>query len=204
MARPDRTAPERPVTTSPNLRFSVFIAASLDGFIARADGDLDWLLTATTSTDDHGYAAYMQSIDTLLLGRHTYEKVLSFDPWPYVGKRVVVMSNTLDDTAIPPALAGQVSLQHGTVHDAAAALAAAGAKSVYVDGGKLIQSFLAEELIDTLTITRIPMLIGNGIPLFGNAGHDIRLAHLRTTTYESGFVQSTYRVAAPLATATHC
>ena len=159
---------------------------------------------ADRRTLDELVAGYERDRQTLLLGRHTYEKVLSFDPWPYVGKRVVVMSNTLDDAAIPPALAGQVSLQHGTVHDAAAALAAAGAKSVYVDGGKLIQSFLAEELIDTLTITRIPMLIGNGIPLFGNAGHDIRLAHLRTTTYESGFVQSTYRVAAPLATATHC
>ncbi|WP_455287072.1 dihydrofolate reductase family protein [Cupriavidus necator] len=188
--------------TNPYPRFSAFIAASLDGFIARTDGELDWLLGATTSTDDHGYAAYMQGIDTLLLGRNTYQKVLSFSPWPYAGKRVVVMSNTLD--AIAPKLAGEVSLQRGSVREAAAALAASGATSVYVDGGKLIQSFLAEGLIDTLTITRIPMLIGNGIPLFGDARRDIRLAHLRTTTYESGFVQSTYRVAAPLATATHC
>ncbi len=99
-----------------NLRFSVFIATSLDGFI-EADGDLDWLLSATTSTDDHGYAAYMQSVDTLLLGRNTYEKVLSFDPWPYAGKRVVVMSNTLAADAVPPALADDVRLLHGTVRE---------------------------------------------------------------------------------------
>ncbi|MGY2491628.1 dihydrofolate reductase family protein [Cupriavidus sp. CP313] len=184
------------MTTAPNLRFSVFIATSLDGFIARADGDLDWLLSATTSSDDHGYAAYMQSVDTLLLGRNTYEKVLTFDPWPYAGKRVMVMSNTLAADAVPPALADDVRLLRGTVREAAAALAAAGATSVYVDGGKLIQSFLADGLIDTLTITRIPVLIGHGIALFGDAGHDIQLAHLRTTTYESGFVQSTYRVVA--------
>lgn len=176
------------------IKSSVFIATSLDGFIARADGDLDWLLGATTSTDDHGYAAYMATIDTLVMGRASFEKVLTFGEWAYAGKRVVILSTTLGVRDIPQTLEGAVELHPGPVPELIDYLRATGSTSLYVDGGKVIQSFLKAGQIDEITITLIPVLIGTGIPLFGDAGGDIQLEHLRTKAFESGFVQSTYLV----------
>lgn len=174
--------------------FSVYIATSLDGFIARSDGDLDWLLSAATSDDDHGYAAYMAGIDTLVMGRNTFEKVLTFGEWPYPDTRVVVLSRTLSVEDIPVALRSGVSLHAGPVEALVQSLVEAGAKGVYVDGGQVIQAFLAAGLLNELTITRIPILIGQGISLFADAGRDIVLEHLRTRAFDSGFVQSTYRI----------
>ncbi|UVM55188.1 dihydrofolate reductase family protein [Pseudomonas sp. B21-012] len=172
------------------LKISVYIATSLDGFIARESGELDWLMVATSSSDDHGYAAYMATIDTLVMGRNTFEKVLTFGEWPYPHKRVVVLSSTLQ----------QADMQHGVevhpgpVADLVEHLNETGAKGLYLDGGQVIQSFLREGRLDELTITRIPVLLGSGIPLFGALGKDVTLQHMRSTTFESGFVQSTYRV----------
>lgn len=176
------------------IRFSVFIATSLDGFIARPDGNLDWLIGAADPADDHGYADFMAGIDTLAMGRNTFEKVLTFGEWPYLGRRVVVFSRTLTRQTLPAALAGAVELFSGSVAELAAHLERSGARSVYVDGGQLIQGFLGAGLIDAITLTRIPVLLGSGIPLFGPVPQDIRLEHVHTRAYESGFVQSTYRV----------
>ncbi|CAM3918209.1 hypothetical protein CCOS865_00894 [Pseudomonas reidholzensis] len=175
-----------------SLKTSVFIATSLDGFIAREDGSLDWLMGATSSTDDHGYAAFMASVDTLVMGRGTFDKVLTFGEWPYPQKRVVVLSGSL--TALPAGLGEGVELHAGPISALLEHLAATGAKSLYLDGGKLIQGFLREGRVDELTITHIPVLLGGGIPLFGELARDVLLQHLRTTTFESGFVQSSYRV----------
>lgn len=177
-----------------SIRFSVFIATSLDGFIARPDGNLDWLIGASDSTDDHGYADFMAGIDALVMGRNTFETALTFGEWPYPGRRVVVFSRTLTRQALPAALADAVELFSGSVAELAGYLECSGARSVYVDGGQLIQGFLRAGLIAEITLTRIPVLLGSGIPLFGPVPQDIHLEHVRTRTYESGFVQSTYRV----------
>ncbi|HEN8800277.1 TPA: dihydrofolate reductase [Pseudomonas putida] len=176
-----------------SIKASVFIATSLDGFIAREDGNIDWLLGATQSTDDHGYAAFMAGIDTLVMGRGTFDKVSSFDTWPYPDTRVVVVSTKLQ--ALPAIPSAQVELHPGPIPALLEHLQASGATSIYVDGGKLIQGFLREGLISELTITRIPVLLGQGIALFGELMRDVPLQHLRTTSYASGFVQSTYQVA---------
>ncbi|WP_050461969.1 dihydrofolate reductase family protein [Herbaspirillum autotrophicum] len=176
------------------IHFSAYIATSLDGFIARSNGDLDWLFNATTSTDDHGYAEYMNGIDTIVMGRNTYQTVLGFGEWPYPEKRVVVLSTTLSADAIPSHLQDKLLLHPGPLPQLLKSLTEHGCNNVYVDGGSVIQSFLAARLLDQITVTTIPILIGSGIPLFGNPGHDIRLAHHKTTAFDSGFVQTTYQI----------
>ena len=173
---------------------SVFIATSLDGFIARPNGDLDWLPTPDGADgEDFGYASFMSTIDTLVMGRGTYEKALTFGAWPYGKHRVVVL--TTGTLASPPTSAN-VEAMAGDPRDIVRTLGARGAKSLYVDGGVTIQRFLDAGLIQRLIITRIPVLLGDGLPLFGKLGHDIRLAHVGTRHWPNGLVQSEYRVLA--------
>ena len=178
-----------------SIKASVFIATSLDGFIARANGDLDWLTGAESapSEQDYGYQEFMDTVDTIVLGRNTFELVLTFDTWPYSGKKVVVLNSRLD--AIPPHLADSVEWLSLPPQRLVERLAAQGSTHLYVDGGKTIQGFLNAGLINELIITRIPILIGTGIPLFGPLNHDIKLAHVATRQFENGFVQSRYRIA---------
>jgi dihydrofolate reductase len=178
-----------------SIKASVFIATSLDGFIARANGDLDWLTGAESASteQDYGYQEFMDTVDTIVVGRNTFELVLTFDTWPYSGKKVVVLSSR--PNAIPPHLANDVEWLSLPPQRLVGRLAAQGATHLYVDGGKTIQGFLNAGLIDELTITRVPILIGAGVPLFGPLNHDIRLTHIATRQFESGFVQSKYRVA---------
>jgi dihydrofolate reductase len=173
----------------------VFIATSLDGFIARANGDLDWLTDAGSSTteQDYGYQEFMDTVDTIVLGRNTFELVLTFDTWPYGGKKVVVLSSK--PGAVPPHLVDSVEWLSLPPQRLVERLAAQGARHLYVDGGKTIQGFLNAGLIDELTITRVPVLIGTGVPLFGPLNHHVRLTHNVTQEFENGFVQSKYRVA---------
>ena len=171
---------------------AVFIAASVDGYIARSDGGLDWL-PASGSGEDYGYAAFAASVDALVMGRKTFETVLSFGAWPYTGKRVVVLSSGTVD--VPDAHVDDVevlALEPGAVlrH-----LGADGVRRVYVDGGQTIQRFLRAGLITELIVTRIPVLLGSGIPLFGELPSDVPLTHVETRAFESGLVQSQYRVA---------
>ena len=169
---------------------SVFIGASVDGFIARGDGGLDWLPEG--GGEPHGYLEFMASVDALVIGRNTFEIVLGFDPWPYGDKRVVVLaSKPVDLSAVS---GGRVEQMAGTPAEIVARLAASGAHHLYVDGGITIQRFLSAGLIDRLIITRVPVLIGEGIPLFGALPHDVRLEHVATRPYPSGLVQSEYRV----------
>ncbi len=179
-----------------SLKSSVFIATSLDGFIAREDGNLDWLDAANATVpagEDCGYNAFMASIDVLVMGRGTYEKVLSFGQWSYANKSVIVLSSkTLE---IPAELKNSVTHSSETPQELQARLSQEGAKRLYIDGGITIQRFLAAGLIDDMTITLIPTVLGNGIPLFGRAENDILLKHVETKTYEFGFVQLTYQVA---------
>ncbi|MBE9115428.1 dihydrofolate reductase [Lusitaniella coriacea LEGE 07157] len=178
-----------------SIRLSVFIATSLDGFIARKNGELDWLDAANAIVpegEDCGYRAFMESIDRLIMGRKTYEKVLSFDEWSYGNKPVIVLSR--NKIEIPDRLAETVSHSSESPRDLRDRLSKEGAERLYIDGGITIQRFLNEGLIDDLTITIIPILLGSGIPLFSNLKKDISLNHIATKTYDFGFIQLTYEV----------
>jgi dihydrofolate reductase len=174
------------------MKISVFVGASLDGFIARANDDLDFLPPG--GGEPHGYKEFIATVDTLVIGRKTFEKVLTMGPWPYGDKRVVVLSSRPLD--LSAAGGGMVEQMSGTPPEIVAKLAAKGAQHLYVDGGITIQRFLRAGLVQRLTITRVPVLIGDGIPLFGALPRDIRLSHLATKHYPSGLVSSEYEVVA--------
>ncbi len=171
------------------VKTSVFVGTSLDGFIARADGSFDFL---PQEPEEHGFEAFFASVDALVIGRHTYEVVLRFPGWPYGSKPVFVLSSR----PLAPAPAGAV-VEHlaGAPAEILASLAARGIRHVYLDGGLTVQRFLAAGLVDRIIVTRVPVLIGQGIPLFGPTPHDIALKHVATRQYPSGLVQSEYEVA---------
>jgi dihydrofolate reductase len=169
---------------------SVFVGASVDGFIARPNGELDWLPEG--GGEPHGYNEFFASVDALVIGRKTFETVLAFDAWPYGDKRVVVLSGKLVDLSVA---GGVVEQMAGDPADIVAKLAASGAHHLYIDGGITIQRFLRAGLVDRLIITRVPVLIGEGVPLFGSLAKDVRLTHVGTRDFPSGLVQSEYRIA---------
>ncbi|MEH6591407.1 MAG: dihydrofolate reductase family protein [Halioglobus sp.] len=174
---------------------SVYIATSLDGFIAREDGSLDWLDAASATVpdgEDCGYAAFMNSIDALIMGRNTYEKVLSFGQWPYEKKPVIVLSSRALE--IPDSLSNMVEHSFESPNKLYERLSKMGLKRIYIDGGITIQRFLDAGLIDDITITKIPIIIAKGKPLFDGLHRDIALKHIATKSYEFGFTQSTYQV----------
>jgi len=171
---------------------SVFIGTSLDGFIARPNGDLDFLPPG--GGEPHGYDEFIASVDVIVIGRKTFEKVLTLGPWPYGDKRVVVLSSRPVD--LSAASGGVVEQMAGPPAQIVSQLAASGAHHLYVDGGITIQGFLRAGLIQRLIITRVPVLIGGGVPLFGSLARDIRLRHVATRHYPSGLVSSEYHVAA--------
>ena len=169
---------------------TVFVGTSLDGFIARPNGDLEWLPPG--GGEEHGYEAFFASVDAIVVGRGTFEKVLTFDAWPYGTKPVVVLSSRPLDRARAPG--GMVEQMAGPPAEIVARLAARGFRRLYVDGGVTIQRFLRAGLIQRLIVTRVPVLIGQGIPLFGPLEADIRLRHVATRQYPSGLVQSEYAI----------
>jgi dihydrofolate reductase len=177
------------------MRCSVFIGISLDGFIARENGELDWLPGAEGGSSDgeeHGYPAFIATVDTIVIGRGSYEKVLTFDSWPYGDKPVVVLTSRPETLATPPV--STVTVMGGTPDEIVGRLRERGARHLYVDGGITIQQFLAAGLIQRIILTRIPVVIGRGIPLFGPVPQDIRLRHMSTRALPSGMVQSEYEV----------
>ncbi len=169
---------------------SVFIGTSVDGFIARSNGDLDFLPEG--GGEPHGYDEFMASIDALVIGRGTFEIVLAFPAWPYGNKRVVVLSSRPFD--VSAVRGGVVEQMSGPPAEIVSKLAASGAHNLYIDGGITIQRFLRAGLVQRLIITRVPVLIGEGIPLFGALPRDLRLHHVTTQHYPSGLVKSEYRV----------
>ncbi|OLB19721.1 MAG: deaminase [Acidobacteria bacterium 13_2_20CM_2_57_6] len=169
---------------------SVFIGTSVDGFIARPNGELDFL---PEGGEPHGYDEFIASVDAIVIGRKTFETVLAFQAWPYGDKRVVVLSSRpVDFSAVR---GGVVEQMAGPPAEIVSQLAARGIKHLYIDGGVTIQGFLRAGAIQRLIITRVPVLIGEGVPLFGSVPRDIRLRHVATRHYASGLVQSEYEVA---------
>jgi dihydrofolate reductase len=174
------------------MKASVFVGTSVDGFIARPNGELDWLPAG--GGEPHGYDEFIGSVDAIVIGRHTFETVLGFDTWPYGEKRVVVLSSRPVDLSAPVARGGIVEHMSGSPAEIVSRLAARGVRHAYVDGGVTIQGFLRAGLIDRLVVTRVPVLIGDGIRLFGALSRDIRLRHVATRSFPSGLVQSEYEV----------
>jgi dihydrofolate reductase len=170
-------------------RASVFLAASLDGFIARPDGGIDWLGIVERPGEDYGNEAFCDSVDTIVMGRKTYDVVLGFEPWPYVRMRCVVI--TSDTTR--KSRHGE-EFYSGELAVLFERLAVEGAKHVYVDGGVLIARALAEGLVDEITVSVLPIVLGQGTPLAPSIGRDVPLELLDCRAFESGLVQLRYRV----------
>ncbi|MEM8863154.1 MAG: dihydrofolate reductase family protein [Chloroflexota bacterium] len=176
------------------MKITVYIATSLDGFIARPDGDIDWLNNpdyVLENGDDMGYGALMQSIDAMVMGSSTFEKVLSFGiEWPYGETTVIVLSSR--DLEVPAEIKKTVRLMKGSPAEIVQSLMQDGINHIYLDGGKTVQNFLAAGLVSELIITKIPILLGQGIPLFGPIPQDMHLTHMSTQSYPNGMVQSRY------------
>jgi len=175
-------------------RCSVFIASSLDGYIARADGSLEWLSVVEREGEDYGYGEFLGGVDALVMGRKTYDTVLGFDEWPFAGKRCIVLTH-----ARPPSSRADEEFASGAPAVLLEQLGREGVRRVYVDGGAVIRQFLAAGLVDDLTLSVIPVLLGGGIRLFdadprGRApAVSLRLASART--FDSGLCQLRYELA---------
>src|SRR5215510_13788251 len=172
------------------MKTSVYIGTSLDGFIAKTDGDIDWLTQYANDEAIHAYEEFMNGIDAIVIGKGTFEKILTFPSWPYE-KKAFVLSNSLKQ--LPDTLKDKATLLSMKPKEILSYLSGIGFSSIYVDGGKVIQDFLKEDLIDDLIISKVPILIGNGIPLFGFLSADLKFRHLRTQTQSNGLVRSYYK-----------
>jgi dihydrofolate reductase len=176
--------------TSSPIICSVFVGTSVDGFIARRDGSIDWLPPG--GGEEHGYTAFVATVDAIVMGRGTFDTVLKFERWPFQKPVIVLTTRACDITLSPDAC---VEYMAGAPRNVVDRLARRGMTHLYIDGGVTIQRFLNAGLIDRMTITRVPVIIGDGIPLFGPTRRDMRLIHLATRTYPSGLVTTEYSVA---------
>jgi len=170
----------------------VYIGTSLDGFIADRNGGLDWLQSVPNpDNDDLGWNEFMERIDAIVMGRITFETILGFDvEWPYQ-RKVFILSNTLK--SLPRGFEDKAEIVNGTPSEITSKLEAKGFENLYIDGGKTIQSFLADDMIDELIITRLPILLGGGTPLFGNLPEHMTLDHISTKVLLGSMVTSHYK-----------
>ena len=171
-----------------SLRAFVFLGLSVDGRIARPDGDLEWLTSRGEAAGDAGFTPFLESVDSLVLGRRTFEAIASYEDWPYLDRPIHVISTTL------PADADSRITVHRSPESAIDALQSDGRRRAYVDGGETVRWFLAAKLVDEITLSHVPVLIGDGPSLFGPLGGDVDLEHVRTDVLDGGMVQTTYRV----------
>ena len=171
----------------------MFMAMSLDGFVAREDFGLDWLMKQKTEGEDHGNEAFMESVNGLVMGSGSFRTALTFGAWPYE-KPVVVLSKTLTPKDIPDELRDKVSISEQAPRQVMASLSEQGWQRAYIDGGKIIQSFMREGLIDDMTVTLVPILIGAGKRMFGAVDADIDLQLLEARSFPSGLVTIRYKV----------
>lgn len=168
----------------------VYIAASLDNHIAGPGGVLDWLNEIPNPTkSDYGFAEFLRGIDAVVMGRNTFETVLGFDAWPY-SIPVFVLSRSL--SALPGNTVGKAELIRGEPVEVVQVLGARGFHNLYVDGGLTIQGFLAADLIDELIITRVPILLGGGVPLFGSLPREMKFRLVSTELLNETLVKSHY------------
>jgi len=168
----------------------VYIGTSLDGFIARKDGDIEWLVQFANDEAIQAYKEFINKIDAIIIGRGTFEKVLTFPSWPYT-KKVFVLSSSI--VKAPDPVSEKVTILAKKPKELLSYLSGQGYSTVYIDGGKVIQDFLQEDLIDELIISKVPVLIGSGIPLFGHLATDLTFQHIRTEVSSNGLVRSYYK-----------
>jgi dihydrofolate reductase len=171
------------------MKISVYIGTSLDGFIARKDGDIEWLVQFANQEAVDTYEEFMGHIDAVVIGRGTFEKAISFPEWPYE-KDVVLLSSSVRD--IPEIVKGKVEIISKPPSEVVTWLAARGYSRIYIDGGRVIQDFLKADLVDELIISRVPVIIGTGIPLFGFLDRDLQFQHRKTQVNANGLVRSYY------------
>ncbi len=177
------------------MRCVMYLGMSVDGFISRPDGGIDWLETVDVGDDDLGFTDFMASIDSLIMGRVTFEQFLGFGvPWPYGDVQVVILSTTRGPDLIPPELADRAVVRAGEPADILAELEALGCTSAYIDGGDAVRRFLAAGVVTELALARLPILIGEGISPFGKLPADLELTHTKTEVRAGGIVKSWYRV----------
>jgi len=176
------------------MKTSVFVGVSVDGFIARANGALDFLDAG--GDEPHGYEEFIATVDTIVMGRKTFETVLGFGGWPYGDKPVIVLSSQPLELSGAVSRGARVEQMAGPPADIVATLSGRGAQHAYLDGGITIQGFLRAGLVRRLIITRVPVLIGSGIPLFGTLLRDVPLRHVATKAFRGGLVQTEYQVGA--------
>lgn len=168
----------------------VYVATSLDGFIATREGGLDWLLELPNpDQSDYGYKQFIGGIDAIVMGRNTFETVLTFDRWPY-DRPTFVLSHTLK--TVPDAVVGRAEIVSGDLGRLVTQLNAQGYLNLYIDGGRVIQSALQADLIDTMIITRVPILLGEGIPLFGTLTQHLKFNPAKTEVLNEMLVKSYY------------
>lgn len=168
----------------------VYIATSIDGYIARKDGNLDWLMEIPDpENSDYGFSEFMDRIDGIIIGRNTYETVIGFDQWPYT-KPVFILSNTLKEVAGD--VKRKAEIVSGKLEIIIDSLRKKGFENLYIDGGRTIQSFLQQNLIDELILTRIPIILGSGIPLFVSMDREIGFNHIETEIFDNTMVKSRY------------
>lgn len=175
-------------TKTHGIKLSVFCGVSVDGFLARPDHGLDFLDAGGQAP--HGFEEFYGSTDVMVIGRKLFEVVLSFGGWAYGKKPVVVLSSRPQDFS--RVKGGALEQMSGDPAEIVKQLKTRGFKHAYIDGGITIQRFLAAGLIDRMVVTRVPVLIGEGIPLFGPVPRDILLRHVRTRCFPGGLVQSEY------------
>lgn len=169
-------------------KISIYIATSIDGYIARKDGGLDWLEYGHTGDEDYGFKKFLSGIDALILGRNTYEVVSAFGEWPYKGKRVIVLSNTLSEVR------QEAELFCGQLDDLLFTLHSGGINHIWVDGGITASKFLEAGLVDEITISVIAMILGSGISLFNMMSKEQKCRLISSQSYPSGLVQLKYEI----------
>lgn len=184
------------------MKCSVFIATSVDGFIAKKDGGVDWLHTSGNSEvdmgdhSDMGWEEYIASIDCMIMGRKCMEVIskmnLTDQQWPYGDLRIIVLSNTLNEA--PENMSDKVEMYSGDINMLVSKLESEGHSHAYIDGGATIQAFINLELINEMTITRAPVLLGEGIPLFGETAKMIKLEQASATAFANDFIQVKYTI----------
>lgn len=177
------------------MKCSVYMAVSVDGYIAKKDGNIEWLNKpefAIEKINGLTYNEFISTVDAIIMGRNTFEKVLTFGFWPYEEVEVIVLTNKA--LTIPDELKGKVHKKSGEHKKIIEELKEEGKKHLYIDGGQTIQEFLKAGLVDEITLTIIPVLLGEGIPLFGTFGHITNLSLIESNTSKNGFVQLRYLI----------
>jgi len=171
------------------MKVSVYVGMSLDGFIARQDGDIEWLTVFQNKEVEDSYKEFIRTIDTIVIGKRTFEKVLGFPSWPY-DRNVFVLSSTMKK--LPPEAIGKATLVSMKPSALLMYLSNEGFSNIYVDGGNTVRRFLENDLVGELIVTQVPILIGSGLPLFGPLNKDLQFNHISTNVYSNGLVKSHY------------